>query len=935
MEPERWKRVKEAVNACLDLKPEDRAAGIRKACGGETALMTEVETLLNSFDRAGDFLENPIVDAGSLAEPEPENLTGRRIGNYQISELIARGGMGAVYKAVRADDQFRKQVAIKLILGGFDSKFIVPRFKAERQILAGFDQPNIARLLDGGTTPEGLPYLVMEYVDGEPIDVYCDSRKLVTNDRLQLFRQVCGAVQFAHQNLVIHRDLKPSNILVTAEGMPKLLDFGIAKILDPAGSDAASSTATLTMVQMLTPEYASPEQFRGGPFTTATDVYSMGVVLYRLLTGCWPYRTATHSQQEIAQAICEQEPEKPSTALERGTKAIDRNLRLDGDLDNILLKALRKEPERRYASVEQFSEDIRRYLEGLPVIARKDTVRYRAGKFIKRHQAGVCAAAAILILLLAGVIVSSWLAIRASRAEQEARAVNDFLQNDLLAQASANNQSASRGKPDRDLKVRTALDRAAARIEGKFDRQPEVEASIRETIGRTYLDLGIYPEARTQLEHARDQYRRVAGATDPKTLSIASRIGYVLYVQGKYPEAERLLSETHRTQLQTLGPENKDTLYSSNALANLYASEGKYALAESLHSRTLEIRRRTLGPENAETLTLINNLAIDYEGQGRYDQAIDLFSQAVEGRRRVLGPEHPNTLGSMNNLANAYDDEGKYSLSRPLYSQALEIRRRILGPEHPDTVSSMLNLATSYHFGGEFEQAETLASEALGISRRLFGPEHFFTLNIMNNLGAVYGAQGKYRQAEPLLTQTVETSRRVLGAEHPLTLSFTAETAFLYQREGKFLEAEQYARAALTGRRHALGTQHPETMPSASDLALALYSQGRFGESEILAREAFEFERKTQPDDWQGFRAESLLGAILAGEKKYPDAEPLLLDGYRGLVMRKDRIDVPDWYYLDRSGEWVSHLYNDWGKPKQAAEWRAKLAADLVASEKH
>jgi serine/threonine protein kinase len=472
MEPERWNRVKQAVNACLELKPEERKAGIRKACGGEVALMAEVESLLDFHDRADGFLESPSLDVNSLAAPEDEaeNLTGRRIGNYQISEIIAQGGMGAVYKAVRADDQFRKQVAIKLIRSGFDSSFIVQRFKAERQILANFDQPNIARLLDGGSTSDGRPYLVMEYVDGEPIDVYCDSRKLPTDERLRLFRQVCGAVQFAHRNLVVHRDLKPSNILVTAEGVPKLLDFGIAKILDPEqrGSEDAP---TVTMVQMMTPEYASPEQFRGGPFTTATDVYSLGVVLYRLLTGQWPYRTTTHSPQEIAKAISEQEPEKPSTAIGRtgdglagrGERLDKLRARLKGDLDNILLKALRKEPERRYASAEQFSDDIHRYLTGLPVLARKDSVRYRTGKFVHRHKAGVAATAGVLALLVAAVIVSSWMAVRASRAEQEARAVSDFLQNDLLAQASANRQARPNTRPEPDLKVRTALDRAAAR----------------------------------------------------------------------------------------------------------------------------------------------------------------------------------------------------------------------------------------------------------------------------------------------------------------------------------------------------------------------------------------------------------------------------------------------------------------------------------------
>jgi eukaryotic-like serine/threonine-protein kinase len=951
MDFERWNRIKDIVNTCRELKPQERKEYVLVASGGEPDLIAEVESLL-SDEKTGEFSEHPLLDTEALREPERENLTGRRIGNYQLLELIAHGGMGAVYKATRADDQFRKQVAIKLIRSGFDFSF-VRRFRAERQILANLDQPNIARLLDGGTTSDGRPYLVMELIDGQPIDVYCDSRRLPTDERLRLFRQVCAAVQFAHQNLVIHRDLKPSNILVTPDGVPKLLDFGIAKILDPAETGAGESP-TATLVQLLTPEYASPEQFRGGPFATATDVYSLGVVLYSLLTGRWPYRTATYSQQEIAKAICEMEPEKPSTAIarteklasgavivpemvsERRGERLDRlQSRLKGDLDNILLKALRKEPERRYASVDQFSEDIRRYLAGLPVMARKDTVRYRAGKFVSRHKAGVFATAGMLALLIAAVFVSSSMAVRASRAEREARAVNDFLQNDLLAQASASAQSGSRAKPDPNLKVRTALDRAAASITGKFGGQPDVEASIRDTIGQTYLDLGLYPEARIQLQRARDLYRRTVGNENAKTLRVAGHLGYAAYLQGNYSEAESLLQKTLEIQRRVLGIENPDTLHSMNQLATVYGAQGKNTQAAELHSQTVDIQRRVFGPEHPDTLNSMNGLAIDYEALGKYPQAESLYKETLEIRRRVLGVEHPNTLSSMNNLANIYGDQSKYAQAEPLYSETLEIRRRVLGSEHPETVTSMLNLATDYHYEGKYAQAEALHNQALGVSRRLFGPAHPYTLTCMNNLAAVYAAEGRYAQAEPLFKQTVQTSRRALGPEHPLTLSFLAETAYMYQREGNYAVAEVYAAQALAGRRHVLGSEHPETMPSASDLALAELSQGKYVQSEALAREAFEFDRKKLPDDWQRFRAESLLGASLCGQKKYAEAEPLLLEGYQGMLKRKNRIDVPDWYHVDRAGEWLVELYRGWGRPKEAADWRARVAAVAGAPASH
>jgi eukaryotic-like serine/threonine-protein kinase len=422
-----WEQVRDVVDAVLDLPPEARAPYLDQACA-EPTVRRYVESLIFSYEQAGRFLDEgaAAIQAEMLTETDAEDWKGRRLGAYQVIESIGEGGMGEVYRAVRADDQYQMQVAIKLVRGGFDSRFTLARFKAERQILANLDHPNITRLLDGGATEEGQPFLVMEYVRGLPLDDYCDRHKLSVTARLELFRVVCAAVQFAHQNLVIHRDLKPGNILVTEDGTPKLLDFGIAKIVEPEG---AAADRTQTMVRLLTPEYASPEQLRGEAISTASDVYSLGVVLYELLTGHRPYRVATRSPEEMARAVVETEPEKPSSAIRREEEIIDGSgttlkltpeaisevregsverlrRRLSGDLDNIVLTALRKEPQRRYASVEQFSEDIRRHLEGLPVHARTDTFTYRSSKFIKRHATGVFAATLVTLSLIAGLAVS-------------------------------------------------------------------------------------------------------------------------------------------------------------------------------------------------------------------------------------------------------------------------------------------------------------------------------------------------------------------------------------------------------------------------------------------------------------------------------------------------------------------------------------------------
>ena len=425
--PQRWQRIKTALSAALEMTPERRAAYIDEISAEDSDLRGELLSLLAAHDQAGDaFLNTPAAGVerfGTLKGPDP--WVGKHIGPYQLIEGIGSGGMGEVYRAVRADDEYHKQVAIKLIRAGQDSAFVVQRFRNERQILANLDQPNIARLLDGGTTDEGLPYFVMEFIQGEPIDRYCDRHQFDTTARLRLFLQVCAAVQYAHQRLIIHRDLKPNNILVSEEGVPKLLDFGIAKILGPH-ERLSTDNETRSVFRMLTPEYASPEQARGEPITTASDVYSLGLVLYELLTGRRPHEIGRSASPAAAPTLQDREPRKPSAMVRRrdaktkigdaaGADALSAvrdgtpqrlSRRLRGDLDNIVLMALRNEPARRYESVEQFAEDLRRHLSSHPVIARTDTLRYRGAKFIARYAVGVAAAVILAVALLAGLFVT-------------------------------------------------------------------------------------------------------------------------------------------------------------------------------------------------------------------------------------------------------------------------------------------------------------------------------------------------------------------------------------------------------------------------------------------------------------------------------------------------------------------------------------------------
>jgi serine/threonine protein kinase len=441
MTPERWRKIEEIFQTVIEQPPDERRSMLTQYCGADAELRRELEALL-AQDETDEFLQSPIKDAAkSLTRPSEDDLIGQRIGPYHILELLGQGGMGLVYLAERADAEYYRQVALKVIRRGMDTRFALNRFRHERQILATLDHPNIARMLDGGTTEDGRPYFVMEYIIGRPLTEYCDAHRLSINDRLRLFLPVCAAVQHAHQKLIVHRDLKPSNILVTSTegrgegkgdgkeaGIPKLLDFGIAKLLDP-GLSPIAITRTMTSLRMMTPHYASPEQVRGEPITTASDIYSLGVSLYELLTGERPHRFETYTPAEIERVICETAVERPSVAAQRTNGPTTRlRKQLTGDLDNIVLMAMRKEPARRYQSVEQFAEDIRRYLEGRPISARRESLVYRADKFVRRNKIGVAAVGLVLFSLIGALFVSNYQARRAERRFQQVRKLsNTFL----------------------------------------------------------------------------------------------------------------------------------------------------------------------------------------------------------------------------------------------------------------------------------------------------------------------------------------------------------------------------------------------------------------------------------------------------------------------------------------------------------------------------
>ena len=941
-------------------------------------------------DRSGLPSDDPTLRMGF-----PAPAFGNAIGPYRLIQPIGQGGMGEVWLAEQREP-VRRRVAVKLIKAGMDTREVVARFESERQALALMDHPAIAKVFDAGSTPDGRPYFAMEYVRGIPITAYCDKHKLTMRQRLELFVRVCEGVQHAHQKAVIHRDLKPSNILVSdvdRSPMPRIIDFGIAK----ATSLPLTAETMLTRLGAIvgTPGYMSPEQAdsAGEDIDTRSDVYSLGVVLYQLLVGVPPLDFHKVPVDQIPRKLREEEAPRPSTKLRslgddskitaenRHTDPPTLARQLRGDLDAIALKALEKDRSRRYGSPSDLAADIGRYLKNEPVLAVGPSAAYLARKFGRRYRGPLITACAFALVLIAAAGISIWQSVRATkqrdRADAEAavaQAVDDFLQNDLLAQASSRAQSRPNSRPDPDLKVRTALDRAAERITGRFAKQPLVEASIRQTIGATYFDLGLYPDAQRQLERALGLRRGVLGEQHPDTLTSMSSLALLYAAQANYAQAGPLYTKTVEGRRRVLGEEHPNTLDSMKGLAQMYVAQANYARAEPLFTKVLEGQRRLLGEEHPDTLGTMNDLAGVYSAQGKFAQSEALLAQVVQAWRRVLGDEHPYTLAGMNNLAMVYFYQGKYSQAEPLYTKVLEVSRRVLGDEHPDTVKTMSGLATVYRRQGKYPEAEALHTKALGIERRALGEEHPTTLTIMSNLAQdyqdlgkypqaeafnikvlevrrrvlgeehpstllsmhnlamLYLSQRKYSQAEPLLTKTLEVRRRVLGEEHPDTLNTMNSLATLYGSQGKYVESEQLYNKLVEARRRALGPQHADTISALTYLGGVFLQQHKYAEAERVVREALANYENAMPDAWQRFNSQSMLGASLAGQQKYTEAEPLLLSGYEGLMQRVSTIPVTSRFNLENAGAWIVQLYQGWEKPGKAAEWAQKLQQTKLAA---
>jgi serine/threonine protein kinase/tetratricopeptide (TPR) repeat protein len=838
-----------------DLDPAERAAWLDSACAGDDALRRELEQLLLASTSDDGRLERMIGSAVRRVEDIAAGI-GRRIGQYRITGVLGEGGMGGVYRAARADGAFEHEVAVKLLSANRAVGEARRRFRSEQQILANLHHPNIAPLLDGGTTEDGVPYLVMEYIDGRPIDVYCDEHALPVDARLRLFRDVCAAVSYAHRNLVVHRDIKPSNILVTAEGGVRLLDFGIAKLLD-APLDGPAVAQTRAEMRLLTPAYASPEQVRGGVVTTASDVYALGVLLCQLLGGALPYSFPDGRAGAIERVICEQDPRPPSAgclepraersaeeiAAQRSTTPRRLQRALAGDLDTIVLMALRKDPQRRYGSVQELSDDVARHLDGMPIRARADSRRYRAAKFIVRHRFGVAVAATFFFMLAAVAITMTVQARRIATerdvAEQE-RARAEELAGLVERVFTA---SDPRREPRPDVTVRELLDTGVRGVEAELVDQPLVLARLLRTIGTAYLNLGELEVAEHRLEQAVDLSRANLPPVHEDLAASLTKLADAKFANDEAIEAERLHGEALAMYRQTLPADDPRIAAVLNARGSVRQHLEKLDEAAADYEEALRIYRASESPRSADVAAVLSNLAQISHTRGDYEEAEARYREVLDIAHATLSSADPALGDYAYNLAVLLDERGRYDEAEVLYGEALTNNRAAFGNDHPEVATVLVALGRLYRDRGELDRARTVLEQAREIVRKRYGEQHTEYAYHTVSLAVLLKDQGELQAAQSMLEQAIATYRQRLPHAHAWlagALRVLGETLTL---EGRPAEAEAPLREALEIWEDVRDVEHWRVGETLSALGEALLVQGRVAEAEAPLSRGYELLR--------------------------------------------------------------------------------------------
>jgi serine/threonine-protein kinase len=916
-------QIEEIFGEALERPPAERRAFIVSRCGGSEALLQEVESLLHAHEAqegAAEFLATE--DNGrraALLDDLQQEHGASRVGPYVLLRELGRGGMGIVHLAERAEGGFRQQVAIKLVKRGMDSDAIVSRFLRERQILASLDHPNLARLLEGGATDEGQPWFAMELVEGEPLTVWCESRAAGLTERLRLFVDACRVVHYAHGRMVIHRDIKPGNMMVTPDGRLKLLDFGVAKLLADEPDDAGSITRT--GLHPRTPAYAAPEQVRGGDVTTATDVYGLGLVLFELVTGRRPYAIEGRSDEELERLICETDPPLPSSVAAGRPWIVKSRL---ADLDAVILKALRKEPERRYSSAEAFALDVERILSGRTVEARPDSVGYRASRFVGRHRVGVAASAAAALALVAGLIGTAWQAMVASRERDRARveAERALRTKEFLSEVfRASNPAESRGK---EISARDLLERGVARVEKDLADQPAIQAELLRDMAVSFWTLGEAERAKVVVERALALQRESAGGPSLLEAEILTSMGGILLELADHPGAEKARRQALEINTALLASDDPRIASSMGDLGLVLMRQGRLDEAEPLLRGSYEILVKRLGEENDKTARSLVDLAELSMAKAAPKEAVALYSRALETARKMHGETHPNVAELYGRLGNALRESGDLAGAESMMREALKGYKELLGEEHPTVAANIATLAVLLHNKGDLAGAEEGFRDALARARKVPGMEGDVS-RILGNLAAVVGDRGKLDEAVLVFTEAVLETKGVFGPDHPRLADALWQQAGAMIASGKPREALVPLGDSLRIYEATYGPEHARTMAARARLGQANLEMGSDEEAEKLflhvidvqrrnargedrttlnamvslgraqvrlrragsetnLRETLDLAARLLPEKhWRRGEIESIVGACLRAIGKKDDAMPLLRSGLEKL----------------------------------------------------